>query len=110
MADTLRTLSPVADARGRERSRPVRLPGAVVAWLLILPALLLAFVFDYAPMAGSAVLAFYDWNLVSANPRFVGLKNFIVILNDPRFHVALRNTVVYVVALVPLQVFLPLVM
>jgi multiple sugar transport system permease protein/sn-glycerol 3-phosphate transport system permease protein len=82
----------------------------VVAALMLAPALVLALAFDYGPMAGSAVLAFYDWNLVSSNVKFVGLKNFGVVLNDPRFQLAVRNTVVYAGALIPLQVLLPLLM
>ena len=105
-----RSTSPARPATPRASVRGARRTGAVVAWLLLLPSLGLALAFDYGPMVGSAILAFYDWNLVSANPRFVGLKNFAVILADPRFQIAVRNTVVYAVALIPLQVFLPLLM
>src|SRR3954447_17872314 len=92
---TLAAIAPPSQAWPRARTRGRRVPGAIVAWLLLLPALGLALAFDYLPMVGSAILAFYDWNLVSANPRFVGLKNFGVILGDPRFQVAVRNTVIY---------------
>ncbi len=80
----------------------------VTAALFLLPVLALALVFDYWPALKSLRLMFYDWNLINDNPKFIGLDNFRTIFADDRFRTALKNSGVYVVALVPLQVCLPL--
>lgn len=80
----------------------------ITAAVCLLPVMVLSLIFEYVPMGRSAVLSFYEWNMVVDQPRFVGLANYITIASDPRFHVALRNTAIYVVALLPLQVLLPL--
>lgn len=82
----------------------------LTALIFIAPIVTLSLIFEYIPMVRSGLLAFYDWNMVQGEPRFVGMQNFAVVAGDSRFHIALRNTLVYVAALLPLQMFLPLLM
>lgn len=82
-----------------------RLAAAVA---MLLPVLVLALVFEYWPAVRSLYLMFFNWNLVSQEPEFVGFQNFRTIANDSRFITAIRNTVVYAAILAPLQILLPL--
>ena len=63
-------------------------------YLLIAPWLIGLVVFQAAPIAGAAALAFAEW----APPlpiEWVGTANFEAMIGDPRFWQALGNTLVY---------------
>ncbi|MEO6929824.1 MAG: sugar ABC transporter permease [Casimicrobiaceae bacterium] len=77
-------------------------------YLLVAPVLIIVGVFVYWPLVYSIYLSFFDWNFVSPVKQFVGFDNFTRVAADPRFHRALHGTLVYIVALVPAQVFVPL--
>ncbi|MGH7821438.1 MAG: carbohydrate ABC transporter permease, partial [Candidatus Binatia bacterium] len=84
----------------RDRS----LPAAV--WLLS-PALFAIGTFFFVPVLASLCLSFTDFDIYTVaswgNLRFVGLDNYSRLLADPRFWVALRNTLVFVVVAGPLS-------
>ena len=46
------------------------------------------------PIAYTAVLAFFNWSLVSPNHTFVGLDNFSNLLGDANFQTAFLNTTI----------------
>jgi len=72
-----------------------------VGYLFIAPALLLFLVFIFVPLFASLYLSFTEYNVIHP-PRWVGLDNFRALLfDDPRFWKAFRNTVAYVVGVVP---------
>ncbi|WP_442951184.1 ABC transporter permease [Paenibacillus sp. 481] len=63
--------------------------------LMVLPGLVLVFIFSYLPMYG-IVTAFQDYNLfkgISGSP-WVGLKHFEAFFNAPEFATVMRNTIV----------------
>jgi len=80
----------------------------VIPYLLVFPALALMGVFIYWPLVYSVYLSTLDWNFVSPVRTFVGGENFVHLTRDRIFGQALRNTGVYLLALVPIQAFLPL--
>lgn len=77
------------------------------AWLFLAPTVLGLLVLSAGPILASFGIALTDWDLLSA-PTFVGLDNFAALLEDERFLVALRNTVFYTVASVPIGLVLAL--
>jgi ABC-type sugar transport system permease subunit len=77
-------------------------------YLLVAPLLILMAVFIYYPLFYSSYLSFFDWNFVRPDKDFVGWDNYTRLLNEPRFRRSLDATWIYIVALVPIQVFLPL--
>ncbi|MDR7438647.1 MAG: sugar ABC transporter permease [Armatimonadota bacterium] len=85
-------------ASSRPLLRP-RLRTALVAYLFLAPALVLLGVFTFAPLVFGTLLAFADYNILRP-PRWVGLENFRILLEDPAFWVALRNSLRYL-AVVP---------
>lgn len=70
--------------------------------------LLLIALFIFWPLVYSFYLSTLQWNFVQPVRTFVGIQNFAQLPQDPRFVQAAENTVIYVLALVPIQVFLPL--
>jgi ABC-type sugar transport system permease subunit len=76
-------------------------------YLFLSPYLILTSIFVIVPFVNAIVLAFYETN----GPRsraFVGLDNFRFLLQDTTFHTALKNTTIF--ALVSVCVQLPLAM
>ena len=95
---------PATDVRRGRRGRGGR-RGRDGWWaaLFLAPTLLGMAVLSLGPIVASAGISLTDWDLLSP-PSFVGLDNFAKLLSNDRFLVALRNTVFYTVASVPLGV------
>lgn len=73
------------------------------------PAVVLLIVFLVVPVALAFALAFTDARLISPTPaRFVGLRNFTLLFQDPVFYKSLRNTAYFAAVVVPLQAGLAL--
>jgi ABC-type sugar transport system permease subunit len=85
-----------------------RVSEGLTPYLLIAPLLILMAVFIYWPLIYSTYLSFFDWNFVRPEKDYVGWDNFTRLPDDPRFIQSLRGTAIYTVALIPLQVLLPL--
>ena len=78
------------------------------SYLFIAVPFTLFFVFQLAPVIVSFFWSFTQYDVVHA-PRFVGLANYKnIIFNDPLFWIAIRNTVIYVIGVVPIGVFVSL--
>jgi multiple sugar transport system permease protein len=89
------------------RKRRRRGDGLVAAGFLA-PSLGGFAIFTLIPIVASVVVAFTVWPL-SGGPTFVGFSNFIKLLTaDPNFFQSLGNTLLFVVAYVPLNLVLSL--
>ncbi len=82
--------------------RPRRAP-----YLFLAPYFALTCMFFVYPFLYTTVLAFYQTNGPSSKV-FVGLSNFTFILTDPDFYTALKNTTIYAVFSIFLQLPLSL--
>ena len=80
------------------------------SYLLVLPFVLLTVIFIWYPIGASIRYAFYNWNGFGEPNQFVGLRHFQRVATDEFFWRAFRNTVIYTVAMVPLQLLLALVL
>lgn len=88
-------------------TRPLRTHRAVSPWLFLLPALAVVAVFSLYPFLTTAHQAFTDARTLTPG-RWTGLENFRAMLDDEQFWTALRNSVLYVLLVVPCTVLLPL--
>jgi ABC-type sugar transport system permease subunit len=66
------------------------------AYLFIAPAMIVLGVFVLLPMITAFALSFTSWNIVGAI-KWVGLKNYALMLADPTFARGLLNTLTYTV-------------
>ncbi len=77
------------------------------AWLFLAPALMVIGVFFALPVLGALVLSFTDYDLYALadphNVRFVGLHNYLALLQRPLFWAALGHTAYFVAVAVPLS-------
>lgn len=71
------------------------------------PALVLLGLFVFYPLVQSIYHSFTRWDLVQS-PAWVGLRNYSLLLDDPRFWQAVRVTTVFTVATVGISVGLGL--
>jgi multiple sugar transport system permease protein len=81
------------------------------AWLFAAPGLLLVTLFVILPFLGAFGLSLTNSRLVSPLPtQFVGIDNYIDVLTDRTFWVALRNNFAFGLVVVPVQTSLALVL
>ncbi|MEV5177334.1 sugar ABC transporter permease [Streptomyces flaveolus] len=76
-------------------------------WLFAAPGLLVTAAFVLYPFVSTVVNSFTDRRTLIPG-HFVGLANYREMLHDDQFWVALRNSTLYVVGVVPALVILPL--
>ncbi len=107
VTDTTQELSP-SQVRGYSRRKRKE---NVLAWLFSAPAIILLIVFLVIPFIMAIGLAFSDQRLIP-NPnlptQFVGLRNFIRLLDDEAFLRGLLNNFYFVAVVVPIQTSLAL--
>jgi len=82
------------------------------AYFFLAPALSAIFVFFFIPVIAAFFISFTDFDIYSlsnySNARFVGLKNYISLIEDPLFWQALKNTFFYVIIAGPLSIIVSL--
>ena len=85
----------------------------IVGYLLLLPAVVLAFYFIILPIFFSFGYAFTDYDLLKPTQvNFVGIDNFKALFNEFKnkgeIYYSFRNTAIFVVLVVPLQILMAL--
>ena len=91
-------------------ARPARMPsdGTNAAWLFLAPALALIGVFFFLPVAAALLLSLTDFDIYavasSENTRFVGLHNYVQLLETPLFWSSLKNTFYFALVGGPLTI------
>jgi multiple sugar transport system permease protein len=77
-------------------------------WVFVAPALIAIGVFFVVPVAGALLMSFTDFDLYAladlGNLRFIGLDNYVLLLQTPLFWQAMLNTFYFVVLGVPLSI------
>ena len=61
-------------------------------YLYISPFFLLFLVVGLFPIAYTGVISFMDWDLVRNSGEFIGFDQYVWVLSNPKFWIALRNT------------------
>ncbi len=114
MTATNRTTRTAATLQDKKREE------TITAYAFVTPAMIVFIVFLIIPIAFALYISFTDWNgitpLNSAHPySFVGLDNYSQLLLQPGirqadFYTSLKNTLYYVLGVVPVQTVLALVL
>lgn len=100
-------------ATAKRRKEVYRVKSTVTAYLMLLPAIALAFLFILLPILYSLGYAFTDYYLLKPNDiNIVFFKNFVQIFEEisekGMLYNAIKNTAVFVIGVVPLQIGLAL--
>ncbi|MDN3029139.1 sugar ABC transporter permease [Streptomyces sp. S.PB5] len=105
-ATPVRTFTPPpAPARRSARDRGTRL----LATLFLAPTVVGIVVFTVVPIVGSVVLSLFHWNVID-DPSFAGSANYREVFGDSTVLVSFRNTLVFMVLAVALQLLIALVL
>ncbi|MGV8845784.1 carbohydrate ABC transporter permease [Tessaracoccus sp.] len=89
----------------RQRHDTFRYRDGKVAYLLILPVMILLGVFVLWPAVYAGYLSFQNWSFYK-EPEFVGWKNFSDVLKDPLFYATIRRGFMFVLMTVPVMLVL----
>ncbi len=76
--------------------------------LLVLPNLALFTIWIYWPFVQSFYLSFTNWNPLSPVTSFIGLDNYVRLVNQPIFWQVLSNTVIFTVGVLGIRLTLSL--
>ncbi|MFL1695744.1 carbohydrate ABC transporter permease [Weissella kandleri] len=78
-------------------------------WLYVLPLLLIIGIFNLYPIVSSFAMSFFtEYNFFTNEVQALGIDNFTTIFSDPTFCDALKNTLIFVVGVVPIEIILSL--
>lgn len=91
----------------RQRGNAARRRRERAAWLFMAPALAVIAVFMVWPLIQSAYLSFTQYNRIQP-ARWIGVENYLRLVQDPEVWNALSNTALYAVVVTPLTVVLAL--
>ncbi len=75
--------------------------------LFLFPALIIIIIFRFTPILYALRISFYNWG-IAGSKGFVGFNNYLSVLQDSEFWIALSNTFWYVITVVPGVVILSL--
>ncbi|MEV0275686.1 sugar ABC transporter permease [Streptomyces sp. NPDC050610] len=98
--------SPLTLPRKRSEPRALRRrrrKESATAWAFITPSVIVILGLSVLPVIWSLLLSFQADDLVTPS-RWVGLENYHALSQDPNFHQAVRNTLLYTVLYVPLSI------
>ncbi len=82
----------------------------ISAYLLSAPAVIMLFIFTVYPVCYLLYRSVFGGNLISKNPKFVGMENYMTLLNSEDFHQVLINTLIYTVIVVGITMVLAIIM
>ncbi len=85
----------------------VRSSHPLLPYLFIIPACVVISTFVLYPALKAIYLSFTNFNMIS-EAGLVGFANYINVWNDPFFWAALKNTLLYMIVVVPVLVFAPI--
>lgn len=76
-------------------------------WIYTMPAVLFVLVMMVFPILYTVRISFFEWSMSAITPpKWVGLDNYITLLNDSRFWGAARSTMYFTVAALAVEVVL----
>lgn len=77
----------------------------IAPYIFVLPYFAIFIAFSLFPIVFSGFISLHDWT-GAMEPVFVGLKNYVEALGDPRFYKSLLNTLLLMVMIIPAQLVL----
>ncbi len=78
------------------------------ALILVAPYLLYLALFVFYPLFMALYGSMSDWDILSGNMTFVGLKYYDRLIGDPNFYQSLKNNLVYLIVQIPPSIIIGL--
>lgn len=89
-----------------QRQRATRKAAAI----FLAPVVILLVIYIFYPIVDTFITSTYKWNGISANKTFIGLKNWLTLIQDMNFWIAFKNNIVIMVLSIMIQIPLGLAM
>lgn len=70
----------------------------------VLPFMVVYVIFQIYPLFQAIIASLFKWDLLTSSMSFIGLKNYIYMLQDPTFWSSLTNTIKFVIYSTPLLI------
>ncbi|HSM72800.1 MAG TPA: sugar ABC transporter permease [Anaerolineales bacterium] len=71
-----------------------------LSFLLVLPSIIAVFIFVYVFIGWSIRVSFSNWKGLTPDYSWAAFDNYIQLFADPRFHVDIRNTIIFSVTFI----------
>lgn len=79
-------------------------------FLFLLPWILILSLFWLFPIIYSLILSFTRYSVLTGEASWIGFSNYLELLKDPDFWIALKNTTFFVVGTIPFTTFFALIL
>lgn len=86
--------------------KSIQLKDNAAAWLFLLPSLIFLILFTLYPMIKTLIMSFFQSDLSTADPRYIGADNFTMMWEDEVFRKALINNIWFAIGTVPTSVLI----
>lgn len=96
--------APQAVSPWRKRRRAIE--ENAIAYLYLLPTMLILGSFSFYPVIKAFLISLTNWNPIS--PKYIGAANYVQLMKDPAFWASLWHTLYFTVATVPTSIALSL--
>lgn len=70
---------------------------------LLLPVILIFVIFFIIPVIGGVFISLTDWDITRSGVNFVGIENYISVLDDNSVQTAIKNTLIFAISIVILR-------
>lgn len=80
----------------------------ITGYLYILPIVVLYLLFIVYPIAYNIQISFYDWNGISIQKEFSGLKNYSTVLSDKVMLLVVKNFIIFALTTIIIQALIGL--
>ncbi|MCW5745467.1 MAG: sugar ABC transporter permease [Alphaproteobacteria bacterium] len=87
-----------------------RLSASIHGWLLLLPALALLALFTHFPAVATLIDSFYSTPRGARGSVYVGLDNYLTMVEDPVFWTSLVNSIWFALGTIPISIALAILM
>lgn len=84
------------------------LSDSALAYIFLAPTLLVLGTFSFYPVFRAFVLSLYNWDMISPDKQFILFDNYKELFADPLFWMSVKNTMIFVVGTVPLEIVIAL--
>ena len=75
-----------------------------VAALFLAPVTILMVIYIFYPIVDTFITSTYQWNGISADRKFIGIQNWITLLQDKSFWIAFKNNLIIIVLSIVIQI------
>lgn len=79
-----------------------------IGYMFIAPILGLFLIFIVYPIVYNLWIGFYEWNGIDREKAFIGIQNYIEVLNDPVMWIAVRNFCIFALVTILVQALMGL--